>query len=85
MITCGGELYQVVGRDHRRRPHWRGAMAGGREKSQVEGSDRWWRGAIAGEEEQSLVEGSGLRWRRAFTRGGERRPERFLVEGSDRR
>ena len=54
---------------------WRGAVAGGEERSQV-GSDRRWRGAIPGGVERSLVVGSGLRWRGA--------EERSLVEASDR-
>ena len=37
------------------------AVAGGGERSQVEGSGRRWRGAVSGEGERSQVEGSGLR------------------------
>ena len=43
----------------------KGAIAGGGEWSQVEGSYHWWRG-------RSQVEGSGLRWRGAIAGGGER-------------
>ena len=66
----------------------RGAIAGGGERSQVEGRERWWRGAVSGGGERSLpstsslrslVEGSGLRvegsdrwWRGAVSGGGER-------------
>ena len=72
---------------------WRGAIAGGGERSQVEGSDRRWRGAMAGKE-VSYLEGSGLRWRGAVSGGGENSQvkgavsdegEWSHVEGSDRR
>ena len=39
-------------------PNMRGAVSGGEERSQVEGSDRRWRGAVSGGGERSQVEGS---------------------------
>ena len=69
---------------------WRGAIADGGERSQVEGSDHW---CQSGGGERSQAEGSGLRSRGAIAGGGERRgaiaggaeSERSQVEGSDRR
>ena len=60
---------------------WRGAIAGGGERSQVDASDRRWRGAIAGGGERSQVEGSDRKWRGAIAGGG----ELWKVEGSDRK
>ena len=64
---------------------WGRAIAGGRERSQVEG-------AIAGGNERSRrkvaivggggVEGSDHWWKGAIAGGGERSPERSQVEGS---
>ena len=53
---------------------WRGAIAGGGERSQVEASGLRLRGAVAGGGERSQVEGRGLRWRGAVSGGGERTP-----------
>ena len=46
-----------------------GAITGGGEQSNVEGSDFRWRGAIAGRWERLLVEGSDHWWRGAIAGG----------------
>ena len=61
---------------------WMRAIAGGRDPSQVEGSDRWWRASVFGLGELSLdprwwmgaiaVDGIDRRRRGAFSGGGER-------------
>jgi hypothetical protein len=53
---------------------WRGAIAGGGEQSQVEGSNRRLRGAIAGGRERSQLEGSNRRWRVALPSTYDRSP-----------
>ena len=76
---------------------WRGAIAGGGERSLVEGSDRRWkqlqversdrrrRGAIAGGEERSLVERKDCRWRVAFSdRRGRSQEEGVIAGGGER-
>ena len=55
--------------------HWqrrRGAIAGGGERSEVEGSDQRWREAIADGGKRSEVEGSDRRWREAIRGKGTR-------------
>ena len=55
-------MIEVEGSDQR----WMGAMRGGREPSEMEGS------VIRGRGEQSEMEGSNQRWRGALRDGGRR-------------
>ena len=57
-----------------------GEIAGGGERSLMEGRGFRWRRAVSGGGEDSLVEGSGVRWRGAVSGGG----EQCQVEGSTR-
>ena len=75
-MVSGGERWQVEGSycSNRRGRGWRGAIAGGEERSPVERSDRRLMGAIAGGEELSQDEKSDCRWKGlgAIDSGGKR-------------
>ena len=78
----GGERTQVEGRVRRSDLGKKGAIAGGRERSQVEGSDLRWRGAIRGGGERSQVEGRVGTWRRVISDRGERSQRPGLTAGA---
>ena len=46
---------------------WRGAIRGGGERLEMEGSDQRWRGAVIGGGKPQEVEGSYQRWKKAIS------------------